>query len=145
MKNNKKIILVGGCFDILHIGHLRLLEKAKKLGDVLMVGINDDLFIKKTKGKNRPIIPAKQRREILLGLKCVDKVFVTNMALYDDRNLIKYSPDVLVFGTEKAKLKRRKKIAKEVEDKFPKIKTVFLNSGVNYVSTTKIENKIIKK
>ena len=141
----KKIVLVGGCFDILHIGHLRFLEKAKKLGDLLVVGINDDGFIKRTKGKNRPIIPAKQRREILLGLKCVDKVFVTNMALYDDRNLIKYSPDVLVFGTEKAKLKRRKKIAKEVEDKFPKIKTVFLNSGVNYVSTTKIENKIIKK
>ena len=142
--NNKKIVLVGGCYDILHIGHLRFLSKAKKLGDILVVGIDDDGFIKKTKGNHRPIVTEKQRVELLLGLKAVDYVFVTNRALYDDENLKKINPNFLVFGKEKGKIKRRKNIAKSIEKKFPSVKTVFLSSGVNDIRTTLIEERIIK-
>ncbi|MDP2638688.1 MAG: adenylyltransferase/cytidyltransferase family protein [Candidatus Azambacteria bacterium] len=141
---DKKIVLLGGCFDILHIGHLRFIEKAKKFGDILVIGINDDRFIKKTKGNHRPIIPEKQRAELLLGLKAVDYVFVTNKALYDDENLKKIKPNFLVFANETDKIKRRKDIAKNIENKFKGIKTIFLSSGVNKVRTSLIEDKIIK-
>ena len=141
---DKKIVLIGGCFDILHIGHLRFIEKAKKLGDILVIGINDDRFIKKTKGAHRPIITEKQRAELLLGLKAVDYVFVTNRALYDDKNLKKIRPNFFVFSNEKEKIKRRKIIAKNIEFKFPGIKTIFLSSGINNIRTSLIEEKIIK-
>ena len=59
--NNKKIIFTNGCFDILHLGHLKLLNEAKKLGDILIVGLNSDNSIKNLKGKNRPIINQKTR------------------------------------------------------------------------------------
>lgn len=141
---DKKIVLIGGCFDILHIGHLRILAKAKKLGDILVVGINDDQFIKKTKGDHRPIIHENQRAELLSGLKPVDYVFITNKALYCDENLIKIKPDYLIFGKESDKIERRRAIAKSIEMKFPKIKTIFLSSGINKVRTTSIESKIVR-
>ena len=140
---NKKVILIGGCFDLLHIGHLRILNKAKKLGDILVVGINNDSFIKKTKGKNRPIIPQDQRAELLLGLKAVDYVFITNKELYSENNLEKIKPDFLIFGKEKNKIKRRRETAKKLKLKFPKTKTVFLSSGLNNIRTSLIERKII--
>lgn len=143
-QTGKKIVLLGGCFDILHIGHLRLIEKAKKLGDILVIGINDDKFIKKTKGNHRPIITEKQRAEMLSGLKTVDYVFITKRELYSDENLKKIKPNFLVFGKEADKIKRRKNIAKNIENKFPEIKTIFLFSGVNKVRTSLIEEKIIK-
>ncbi|PIU83450.1 MAG: D-glycero-beta-D-manno-heptose 1-phosphate adenylyltransferase, partial [Elusimicrobia bacterium CG06_land_8_20_14_3_00_38_11] len=60
-KSGKKIVFTNGCFDILHIGHIRLLEKAKSLGDILIVGLNSDASVKKIKGKHRPIIPENER------------------------------------------------------------------------------------
>jgi len=141
---DKKIVLIGGCFDILHIGHLRILTKAKKFGDILIVGINNDQFIKKTKGNHRPIIQEKQRAELLAGLKPVDYVFITNKALYCDENLKKIKPNFLIFSKESEKIERRKNIAKNIEKKFPRIKTIFLSSGINKIRTTSIESKIIK-
>ncbi|MFH0804689.1 MAG: adenylyltransferase/cytidyltransferase family protein [Patescibacteria group bacterium] len=142
---NRKIVLVGGCYDIFHVGHLRILSKAKKLGDVLIVGINSDRLIKTTKSKYRPIIPEQQRAEVLMGLKAVDYVFITNRALYDDKNICKIKPDYLVFGTEKRKLKRRKKTAAGIEKRFPDTETIFLSSGSYRNSTTKIEARILKR
>ena len=71
---NKKIVFTNGCFDILHIGHLRYLQAAKKLGDVLLIGLNSDQSVQKLKGPSRPINPENIRREFLLGLSCVDAV-----------------------------------------------------------------------
>ncbi|MEM7819782.1 MAG: D-glycero-beta-D-manno-heptose 1-phosphate adenylyltransferase [Candidatus Aenigmatarchaeota archaeon] len=96
-KDGKKIVTTNGCFDILHIGHIRYLREAKKLGDVLIVGVNSDKSIKKIKGGNRPIIPENERMEILAALECVDFVF-----LFDDLNPIKWinklKPDIHVKG-----------------------------------------------
>lgn len=69
-----KTVLVGGCFDVLHLGHIRFLNNAKRLGDTLIVALESDENVKKMKGSRRPIHTQAQRCEMLLSLKCVDKV-----------------------------------------------------------------------
>ena len=62
-KRGKKIVTTNGCFDILHVGHVRNLAAAKKLGDVLIVGINSDASVRRNKGPSRPLVPARERRD----------------------------------------------------------------------------------
>lgn len=69
---NKKVIFTNGCFDILHVGHLRYLNEAKKQGDVLIIGVNSDASVKRLKGESRPINNQFDRAEMLSGLKAVD-------------------------------------------------------------------------
>jgi D-beta-D-heptose 7-phosphate kinase/D-beta-D-heptose 1-phosphate adenosyltransferase len=77
---NEKIVFTNGCFDMLHVGHLDCLEKAKSFGDILVVGINSDDSIKQLKGPSRPIIPQDDRIRLVAGLECVDYVVVFNDA-----------------------------------------------------------------
>jgi rfaE bifunctional protein nucleotidyltransferase chain/domain len=96
-KSGKKVVFTNGCFDLLHIGHLRYLEQAKSYGDILVIGLNSDQSVRKLKGDSRPIIVEESRREILLALKAVDFVFLFS----EDTplELIKeIKPDVLVKG-----------------------------------------------
>ena len=93
----KRIVFTNGCFDLLHIGHIRYLEEAKTLGDVLIVGVNSDSSVRKLKGPERPILPVEERAEILSGLGCVD--YITIFDELDPLNLISsLQPDVLVKG-----------------------------------------------
>lgn len=93
----KKIVFTNGCFDVLHIGHLRYLQAARKLGDLLLVGLNSDQSVKMLKGPSRPINPEDIRREFLLGLSCVDAVEI--FAEETPLELIKaVRPQVLVKG-----------------------------------------------
>lgn len=79
LKNEgKKTVFTNGCFDILHLGHVKYLEEAKSLGDILIVGVNSDESVKILKGKSRPIIPENERAEILSALECVDYVVIFN-------------------------------------------------------------------
>lgn len=71
----KKIVTTNGAFDILHAGHARYLKCAKKLGDVLIIGVNSDESVKSYKDKRRPIVPLEERMELLASLECVDYVF----------------------------------------------------------------------
>ena len=98
LKNkDKKIIFTNGCFDILHIGHIKFLEKSKKFGDVLIVGLNSDNSIKNLKGQNRPIYNQTDRAYILASLEVVDYLVIFDQDTpYDLIKLIK--PDVLVKG-----------------------------------------------
>ncbi|MFH1904816.1 MAG: D-glycero-beta-D-manno-heptose 1-phosphate adenylyltransferase [bacterium] len=73
-KDNKKVVFANGCFDILHVGHIRYLEQAKSLGDILIVGINDDESESQLKGHGRPIMPEEERIEIVAALECVNYV-----------------------------------------------------------------------
>ncbi len=95
----KKIVFTNGCFDILHKGHISYLQKARGLGDMLIVGLNSDTSVKKLKGDSRPIFPQEDRAEILAALECVDYVVI-----FDEQtphNLIKLiQPDVLVKGAD---------------------------------------------
>src|SRR5579884_3042660 len=71
----KRIVATNGCFDIIHVGHTRYLEEARKLGDILIVGINSDDSVRQLKGSSRPINNEADRAEVLASLRCVD--FVT--------------------------------------------------------------------
>ena len=71
----QKMVLTNGCFDLLHVGHVRYLQEARRLGDFLVVAVNGDKSVRKLKGANRPINAAEDRAEILAALECVD--FVT--------------------------------------------------------------------
>jgi len=96
-KENKKIVFTNGCFDLLHIGHVTYLEEAKKLGDVLIVGINTDASVRVLKGPTRPIQNENDRSEILAALKAVDHTILFSEET--PLNLIKsIKPDVLVKG-----------------------------------------------
>ena len=69
-----RVVFTNGCFDLLHVGHVRSLEAARRLGDRLIVGVNADAGVRRLKGPGRPIVPARQRAEILAALECVDWV-----------------------------------------------------------------------
>ncbi len=93
----KPIVFTNGCFDLLHVGHVRYLEQAKSLGDILVVGINSDRSVRSLKGPNRPILLEDERAEILSGLGCVD--YVTVFDEEDPFALISLlKPHILVKG-----------------------------------------------
>jgi D-sedoheptulose 7-phosphate isomerase len=91
------IVFTNGCFDILHKGHVQLLQKARALGSELIVGINSDESVRKIKGPGRPIFSARDRAEVLLALNCVDKVKVFEEST-PQRLIEEICPDVLVKG-----------------------------------------------
>lgn len=92
----KKIVFTNGCFDILHIGHVRYLKDAKKFGDVLVIGLNSDSSVKTLK-PGRPVMPESQRAEVLTSVEMVD--YVTIFSEDTPYELIKFlKPDVLVKG-----------------------------------------------
>ncbi len=95
----KKLVFTNGCFDILHIGHVRYLNKARSLGDALVVGINSDRSVQKIKGDSRPIVPELERAEVLAALACVDFVFIFDDAT-PKRVIDAIVPDVLVKGAD---------------------------------------------
>ena len=96
-RKGHRIVFTNGCFDILHVGHLRYLTAARQEGDLLVVGLNSDRSVAVIKGPRRPIVPAEQRAEILSGLNCID--FITLFDEQDPFNLIRLiRPDVLVKG-----------------------------------------------
>jgi len=98
-KKGKTLVFTNGCFDILHIGHVRYLQKARDLGDFLIVGINSDQSIRGIKGENRPIIPQEQRAELLEALECTDLIVIFDEP--DPLQLISLiQPDILVKGAD---------------------------------------------
>ncbi len=74
--NGGRVVFTNGCFDILHVGHVRSLEEARRLGDHLVVAINSDASVRRLKGPERPIVSAKQRGEVVAALACVDWVVI---------------------------------------------------------------------
>ena len=72
----RRVVLANGCFDLLHVGHVRYLEEARALGDLLIVGVNGDAAVRRLKGPGRPLMPAAERAEILSALRAVDHVVV---------------------------------------------------------------------
>ena len=96
-RRGERVVFTNGCFDVLHVGHVRSLEQARGLGDRLIVAVNGDASVRRLKGAGRPVFPARQRAEVLAALACVDWVVVFR----DDtpRSLIRaLRPDVLAKG-----------------------------------------------
>ncbi len=98
-EDGKRLVFTNGCFDLLHVGHVRYLNHARSLGDALVVAVNSDGSVRRIKGEGRPILPAAERAEVLSALACVDYVFI-----FDDptpREVIDaIIPDVLVKGAD---------------------------------------------
>jgi D-beta-D-heptose 7-phosphate kinase/D-beta-D-heptose 1-phosphate adenosyltransferase len=96
-RNGQRVVFTNGCFDLLHPGHIRSLELARGMGDVLIVGLNSDASVRQLKGEGRPVIAERERAEILAALESVDAVVI-----FDDltpREVIaRLLPDVLVKG-----------------------------------------------
>ena len=95
----KRIVLANGCFDVLHVGHVRYLREARRLGDVLFLGLNDDAAVSRLKGAGRPVMPVDERVEILAALRDVDHVvvFADDTA---DALVARLRPDVHAKGTD---------------------------------------------
>jgi D-beta-D-heptose 7-phosphate kinase/D-beta-D-heptose 1-phosphate adenosyltransferase len=98
-RRGETVVFTSGCFDLLHIGHLRSLEEARSYGDRLVVAINSDASVRRIKGQKRPIIPMRQRAELLAALECVD--WVTSFGGETPRAMIgALNPDVFAKGGE---------------------------------------------
>ena len=94
---DKKIVFTNGCFDILHVGHLRYLQEAKKLGDILIVAVNSDASVKQLKGPTRPVNGELDRMELLAGLECID--YVTMFEETTAINIVNFlKPEIYVKG-----------------------------------------------
>ena len=96
-RRGERVVFTNGCFDLLHVGHVRSLEQARARGDRLVVALNTDASVRRNKGPGRPIVPARQRAEVLAALACVD--FVLLFAEATPLAAIKaLRPDVLAKG-----------------------------------------------
>ena len=133
---NKKIVFTNGCFDILHAGHVRYLKESKKFGDILIIGLNSDVSVKKIKGESRPINPEMDRAEVLAGLEAVSYI-----VLFDETSPVKLleeiKPDIYTKGAD------------YTVETLPEAKTVLSYGGkIEFIkflegrSTTKIIDKI---
>ena len=98
-KKGKEVVMANGCFDLLHVGHVRYLEAARLEGDLLVVAINSDASVRQIKGPGRPFVPQEERLELVAALEAVDYVFL----FYDltlDRILLRLKPQVQAKGTD---------------------------------------------
>lgn len=132
----KTIVTTNGCFDILHVGHVRYLQKTKTFADVLIVALNSDISVKKIKGPDRPVNNENDRAEILCALSCVDYV-----VLFDESSpenlLVEIKPDVHTKGAD------------YTVETLPEAKAIMANGGriefINFVegkSTTAVIEKM---
>lgn len=134
----KKVVFTNGCYDILHPGHVRLLERSRSLGDVLVLALNTDSSVQRLKGPKRPFLNEQQRVEVALSLQAVDAV-----TLFDEdtpRELIaEVLPDVLIKGADWAHFIAGRE---EVEAAGGTVMTLPLEPGF---STTNIVDEIVRR
>jgi rfaE bifunctional protein nucleotidyltransferase chain/domain len=97
--NGARIVFANGCFDLLHVGHVRYLEAAKALGDLLIVGVNSDDQARRLKGEGRPLLPQDQRAEIVASLEAVDLVTIFAEPTVEQL-LLALKPDIHAKGTD---------------------------------------------
>jgi len=97
--DGRRIVFANGCFDVLHVGHVRYLEAAKALGNVLVVAVNSDEQVRKQKGAGRPLMPQDQRAEIVAALDAVDFVIIFEEPTVAEL-LLALKPDIHAKGTD---------------------------------------------
>jgi rfaE bifunctional protein nucleotidyltransferase chain/domain len=134
----KQVVFTNGCYDLLHPGHIRLLEQARSLGDILILALNSDASVRRMKGPSRPVIAEDERAEMALALEAVDAVTL----FHEDtpRELIAdVLPDVLIKGADWSHFIAGRE---EVEAAGGKVLTVALEPGY---STTNIVERILER
>lgn len=137
-RQGKRVVFTNGCYDLLHPGHIRLLEQARSLGDVLILALNSDASVRRFKGPSRPLLPEGERAGIAAALEAVDAV-----TLFDEdtpRELIaEVLPDVLIKGADWSHFIAGRE---EVEAAGGTVRTVALEPGY---STSKIVELILNR
>jgi rfaE bifunctional protein nucleotidyltransferase chain/domain len=137
-REGKTVVFTNGCYDLLHPGHIRLLEQARSMGDVLILALNSDASVRRMKGPSRPFLAEDERAEVALALEAVDAV-----TLFDEdtpRELIGFVlPDVLIKGADWSHFIAGRE---EVEAAGGKVLTVALEPGY---STTNIVERILSQ
>ena len=139
---NKKIVLTGGCFDILHIGHIELLKNAKRKGDYLFVLLENDKNVKKLKGKGRPINSQKERAIILSSFEYVDYVILLpDMASNKDYDKLVYllNPDIIAVTKDSPQIVHNLRQTEKINAKVWEVTKIIKDK-----STTKLA-KLIKQ
>lgn len=142
-KQKKKIVLVGGCFDILHLGHMRLFQHAKEKGDVLAVMLESDKKIEQTKGINRPIHSQKERAEMLSGIRYIDYIiplpFIADNEIYDTI-VQQIHPDIIVTTEGDVAIIHKKRQAQKIGAQI-----ALVNKPLQHISTTNILSLLQKE
>jgi D-beta-D-heptose 7-phosphate kinase/D-beta-D-heptose 1-phosphate adenosyltransferase len=135
----KKVVFTNGCFDILHTGHIKYLEKAREYGDLLVLGLNDDHSVRRLKGPKRPLIAQDERAHILAALHCID--YIVLFSELTPENLIKeIKPDILVKGGD---YRPEEVVGKKIVESYGgRVEIVPFVEGY---STTDIVKKIVEK
>ena len=116
----RRVIFTSGCFDVLHVGHVRSLRAARALGDRLVIGLNSDDSVRGLKGEGRPYFPQDERAEVLSELECVDAIVVVPESTMD-RVLDQLRPDVFAQGTD------------YTPETIPERDTVLVSPGIPFV------------
>ena len=133
---SQSVVFTNGCYDLLHPGHIRLLERARSLGDVLILALNSDASVRRAKGPSRPLIPERERVQLALGLEAVDAV-----TLFDEDTpqalIAEVLPDILLKGADWSHFIAGRE---EVEAAGGKVLTVPLEVGY---STTNLVDLIL--
>lgn len=148
-KTSEKVVLATGVFDILHKEHIKFLKKAKKQGDILVVGIESDKRVRKLKGKGRPVNNQNQRAKKLSKLKFIDYLFILPQDLSNKEareNLIKkLKPDIYAVSAHTPFQKEKQRIMKKYEGKLkvihpynPKISTTLILNSNNLTKKNKL-------
>ncbi len=138
-QKGKRVVLANGCFDLIHVGHIRYLEAAKKKGDVLIVALNSDRSVSQLKGPARPLLPAEERAFILSSFWFVDYVIIFDESRVD--NLLRQlQPDVHVKGSDY----RRSTVPERETAKQLGIKVAIVG-GPKIRSTSTIIRRLAKK
>ena len=140
----KRVTLVGGCFDLLHVGHIHMLKYAASLEDILVVAVLSDDYVKKYKNPLRPIIKQAQRAAMVASVKLVDFVYISAVSTSSVDTLKLLKPDSVVFekGSNTEKMQQR---IKNIANHSPNTKIKFLPRYLkSEVSTSNIINKIRK-
>lgn len=141
----RPIVLTGGGFDLLHIGHVRFLSDCKKMGKTLVVLVSSDKRLKVRKGSKRPIISEEQRATLLTYLSSVDVAFVSDIPCEDKRVIDRLKPDILVLSKENQSLKKTRLEKSLGKKRLKALKVVFVDTkSVPGVGTCNTVQRILK-
>lgn len=143
--SDKRIVLVGGCFDLIHVGHLHLLEFAAFLGELVVVAVLSDEYVRGYKGLSRPIIPQDQRARMVKSIRCVDFVYVSDESSSGVKTLTLLQPHSVVFCEETDETEKMRKRKENISRVSPHTTVHLLPRYAEVdVSTGSIINKIMK-
>jgi len=142
MREGKSVVLAGGTFDILHLGHLKYLEKCKMQGEILVVCVAGDARTRKRKGSHRPVMPAIQRAEIVASLKMVDLAFVSNRKPFSETILHELKPNALVTSSNEPSGAVKQKFLEYMKRKHPEIRVNLTSRSHLASSSSRLINKL---